>query len=49
MLYDNALLTGIYLDAYRATNNEHYAQVVRETITYVLRYMTDDEGGFHSD
>ncbi len=48
MLYDNALLTGIYLDAYVATGNERYADVVRETCGYVLKYMTDDVGGFHS-
>ena len=48
MLYDNALLTGNYLDAFVLTGNPEYAQVARETCDYVLREMTDDEGGFHS-
>jgi uncharacterized protein YyaL (SSP411 family) len=48
MLYDNALLIGAYVDAYLATGNDHYARVARETIEYVLRDMTDPEGGFYS-
>jgi hypothetical protein len=48
MLYDNALLTSAYLDAYLATRQERFARVVRETCTYVLRYLTDAAGGFHS-
>ncbi len=48
MLYDNALLAGAYLDGYLVTNDENYARVVRETLDYVLRYMTDEQGGFHS-
>ena len=48
MLYDNALLTGAYLDGYVATGNENYATIARETIEYILNYMTDPLGGFHS-
>ena len=48
MLYDNALLTGCYVDAYLATGQERYAQVARETIEYILRDMTDPQGGFYS-
>ena len=48
MLYDNALLTSAYLDGYLATGNAHYAQVARETLDYILEYMTDPLGGFHS-
>ena len=48
MLYDNALLTGAYLDGYLATGNPVYARVVRETLDYILKYMTDEQGGFHS-
>jgi hypothetical protein len=33
MLYDNALLTGAYLDGYLATGDPHHARVVRETAT----------------
>ena len=48
MLYDNALLTAAYLDGFLATGDEKYACVARETIDYVLKYMTDEQGGFHS-
>jgi uncharacterized protein YyaL (SSP411 family) len=48
MLYDNALLTGAYLDGYLVTGNEDYARIARETLDYILRYMTDEQGGFHS-
>ena len=48
MLYDNALLTGAYLDGFLATGDPHHAAVVRETADYVLNYMTDATGGFHS-
>ena len=48
MLYDNALLTGCYVDAYLATGKERYARVARETIDYILRDMTDPLGGFYS-
>jgi len=48
MLYDNALLTGAYLDGYLVTSDAEYARVVRETLDYILNYMTDEQGGFHS-
>jgi len=48
MLYDNALLTGAYLDGYLATGESKYACVVKETLDYVLNYMTDERGAFHS-
>lgn len=48
MLYDNALLTTAYLDGFLATGEERYASVVRETLDYILEYMTDAQGGFHS-
>jgi uncharacterized protein len=48
MLYDNALLIGAYLDGFLATGDPHHAAVVRETADYVLNYMTDATGGFHS-
>jgi len=48
MLYDNAQLAALYLQAYRATGRPQYARVARETLDYVLREMTDDRGGFHS-
>jgi uncharacterized protein YyaL (SSP411 family) len=48
MLYDNALLARAYLDAYLVTGEANYARVVRETLDYVLRDMTDPAGGFYS-
>ncbi len=48
MLYDNAMLARIYVDAYAATGNEEYAEVARETLRYVLREMTSPGGGFYS-
>ncbi len=48
MLYDNALLANVYLDAHSAIGNPLDARIVTETLHYVLNYMTDSEGGFHS-
>lgn len=48
MLYDNALLIGNYVDAYRLTKDENYARVAKESCDYILRDMTDEQGGFHS-
>ncbi|MDZ4684246.1 MAG: thioredoxin domain-containing protein [Planctomycetaceae bacterium] len=48
MLYDNAQLTTVYLEAYQATGNADYARVARETLDYVLREMTQPQGGFYS-
>ena len=48
MLYDNAQLAVAYTEAYQVTGNEFYAQVVRETLEYVLRDLRDGGGGFHS-
>ena len=48
MLYDNALLASVYLEAHQATRDASYAQVARETLDYVLGRMTDPAGGFSS-
>ncbi|HEV3137117.1 MAG TPA: thioredoxin domain-containing protein, partial [Pirellulales bacterium] len=48
MLYDNALLVPCYVEAFLVTGNEDYARVARETCEYVLREMTDPDGGFYS-
>jgi hypothetical protein len=48
MLNDNALLAGVYLDAWRATRNRFYERIVRETLDYVLREMTGAHGGFYT-
>jgi uncharacterized protein len=48
MLYDNALLSTVYLEAYQATKNPDYARVARETMDYILGRMTSPEGPFYS-
>jgi uncharacterized protein YyaL (SSP411 family) len=48
MLYDQALLVKVYLEAFVATGNECYAKTAAETLDYVLRDMRDVEGGFYS-
>ena len=48
MLYDNAQLTRTYLAAWQATGNGRYAEVVRDTLSYVLREMTAPNGTFHA-
>ena len=48
MLYDQAQLVTSYLDAFQITHDEFYARIARETLDYVLREMTDSDGGFYS-
>ncbi len=48
MLYDNALLARVYLEAYQVTGDEEYRRVVEETLDYVTREMTSPEGGFYA-
>ncbi|BCA53541.1 hypothetical protein W02_06810 [Nitrospira sp. KM1] len=48
MLYDNALLTRTYLEAFQVTGRATYRQVVMEVLDYILKEMTDSEGGFYS-
>ncbi len=48
MLYDNAQLAFHYLEGVQLTGREDWAGVARATLDYVLRDMTDDQGGFHS-
>src|SRR5947208_3980853 len=48
MLYDNALLSLAYVEAYQVTRNEFYRNIVEETLGYVLREMTSADGAFFS-
>src|SRR5690554_8085789 len=48
MLYDNALLVSLYSDAYLITKNPLYKDVVYETLKFVERELTDDNGAFYS-
>jgi uncharacterized protein len=48
MLYDNALLSQVYLHAYVVTGTPLFKRIAEQTIDYVLREMTGPEGGFYS-
>ncbi len=48
MLYDNALLSVAYLEAFQATGEPFYRRIVEETLDYVLREMTSPLGAFYS-
>lgn len=48
MLYDNAQLVSLYADAYLLTKNEWYKQVVYETLSFVEKELTTNEGAFYS-
>jgi len=48
MLYDNAQLVPLYLEAYQLTRDEFFARIARETLDYIVREMRSPEGGFYS-
>jgi len=49
MLYDQAQLASMYLEAAQLTGEADFADVATDTLEYVLRDMTDpDTGGFYS-
>lgn len=48
MLYDNGQLMSLYADAYLITKNELYKNIVTETLEYVKRDMTTENGAFYS-
>ena len=48
MLYDNALLARLYLHAFQLTQRPLYRRITEEILDYVLREMTDPQGGFYS-
>ena len=48
MLYDNALLARVYLEAFQLTKSPLFRRIVTETLDFVLREMTDAAGGFYS-
>ena len=48
MLYDNALLTRTYLEAFQVTGGPLYQRIATEVLDYILREMTAPEGGFYS-
>jgi uncharacterized protein YyaL (SSP411 family) len=48
MLYDNAQIAQLYLDAFLVSGFARHAEVVRDILDYVLRDMTHPAGGFFS-
>jgi len=48
MLYDNALLAGVYLHAWVVTREERYRRITEETLDYLVRELRLPEGGFAS-
>ena len=48
MLYDNAQLAVVYIEAFQATGKKKYARIAREIFDYEMRYMTDPSGGIYS-
>ena len=48
MLYDNALLSRLYLHAWQVTGYDRWLQVASETIDYVRQELRNPDGGFFS-
>ncbi|HYN25977.1 MAG TPA: thioredoxin domain-containing protein [Pyrinomonadaceae bacterium] len=48
MLYDNALLSRVYLHYYQLTHDESARRIAEGILDYVVREMTDANGGFYS-
>ncbi|MBU3182744.1 thioredoxin domain-containing protein [Clostridium psychrophilum] len=48
MLYDNALLAQIYMEAFEATGKVFYKNVAEKIFIYIERDMTSEEGVFYS-
>ncbi|MYB25430.1 MAG: thioredoxin domain-containing protein [Acidimicrobiia bacterium] len=48
MLYDNALLLGLYTSAWQVTGKPRYRQVADETVGYLLGDLRQPDGGFAS-
>ncbi len=48
MLYDNAQLLEAYAGAYQTTRNPAYERVLRQTLAFVERETTSQEGAFYS-
>jgi uncharacterized protein YyaL (SSP411 family) len=48
MLYDNSQLARVYLHAWQVTDNVFFRTIAEEILDYVMREMTDPDGGFYS-
>ncbi len=48
MLYDNALMSVCYAEAFQITRDPFHLKIMEKTLNYVLGEMTSPEGGFYS-
>ena len=48
MLYDNAQLIPLYVDAFKITKKPLYKRIVHETVSYILEQMTAPSGAFYA-
>ncbi len=48
MLYDNGQLVSLYSRAFRQNPNAEYEKVIRQTLAFVKRELTNPAGGFYS-
>jgi uncharacterized protein YyaL (SSP411 family) len=48
MLYDNAQLVPLYIDAFLLTGNIFFKQIAEGTLAFVMRELRSPEGGFYS-
>lgn len=48
MLYDNGQLVSLYSKAYAINKNPLYKEIVEETLAFIAREMTTQEGAFYS-
>lgn len=48
MLYDNGQLISLYSEAYRVTQSPLYKHTVYQSLGFIKREMTSQEGGFYS-
>lgn len=48
MLYDNGQLVSLYSHAFRQNPNPEYEKVIRQTLAFIKRELTNPAGGFYS-
>lgn len=48
MLYNQAQLSSVYLNAYQQTRDPWYGDIARNVLRYVYNQLTDPAGGFYS-
>lgn len=48
MLYDNAQLVSLYCDAYKNYKDPNYKRIITETLAFIKREMTNEQGLFYA-